>query len=281
MPGEEADGRDGEHGLPLGNGVFAKYLCTASATAPRTACASPSSGPSWPLFTSPPPLTGPPCVLSSPVHGGVGGEQGLGYFMTAPHGEQRARIAAGHRLVESGAHSFGERDGGPGLPGVGWCTTAGDMRPAHFLGTHAMQGLPLLAALLGRRRSRVQYPGPHPGHGLGWLGVTLALMAKALLGLPVTRCDAVGFASLGRRPGGEPSRCTASPKHGSSEAWADAGRGRTLAMRRHQAGIASAGCTHDHSNPISRGAGEGTRSSRWNAQAARQGRRPGRAQWLW
>jgi hypothetical protein len=122
---------------------------------------------------------------------------GLAFFMTTPHGEQLAALQAG-QVLEAGAHSFGGKDGGPGLPLVGWSVTAGDMRPAHFLGLHGMQVLPLLAALLARRRVRSE---AHElalvrAAGVAWLGVTLALGLQALRGLPVVQWDEPGIASL-------------------------------------------------------------------------------------
>lgn len=42
--------------------------------------------------------------------------------------------------------------GGPALPLLGWVLAGGDLRPAHFLGIHAQQLLPLAGWLLGRRR---------------------------------------------------------------------------------------------------------------------------------
>ena len=124
---------------------------------------------------------------------------GLGGFMVTPHNGQREALKAGAHLTEMGAHSFGGVDGGPGLPLVGWSLTAGDMRPAHFLGLHAMQALPVLAVLLARRRARSE---SHErawvrAAGAAWLGLTLALALQALRGLPIVQWDAVGMASLG------------------------------------------------------------------------------------
>ncbi len=123
---------------------------------------------------------------------------GLGYFMTSPNPAQLEAMRAGQRVVESGSHTFGVPDGGPGLPLVGWSTVAGDMRPAHFLGLHAMQVLPILAALLARRRnlSEAQRLASVRATGVAYVGVTLVLAMQALRGLPVVRWDAVGLWAL-------------------------------------------------------------------------------------
>ena len=61
----------------------------------------------------------------------------------------------------------------PGLPLLGW-HLRGDLRPAHFMGMHAAQALPLAAAWLAR-------------HGLGrrWLAAAAAAYVLAVLGLAV------------------------------------------------------------------------------------------------
>jgi hypothetical protein len=123
---------------------------------------------------------------------------GLGYFMTVPRAEQIATAKAGARMAESGSHTLGGKDGGPGLPLVGWSTVAGDMRPAHFLGLHGMQVLPVVAVLLARRRSRSESLrlALVRGAGVAYLGLTAALAVQALRGLPIIQWDVTGMASL-------------------------------------------------------------------------------------
>ncbi|HEX8702104.1 MAG TPA: hypothetical protein VF815_24955 [Myxococcaceae bacterium] len=122
----------------------------------------------------------------------------LGQFMVTPRSEQLAVAKAGEKLVESGSHTFGGKDGGPGLPLVGWSTTAGDMRPAHFLGLHGMQVLPFLAVLLARRRNRSesQRLALIRAAGVAYAGLTGVLALQALRGMPITQWDMTGTVSL-------------------------------------------------------------------------------------
>lgn len=58
----------------------------------------------------------------------------------------------GGYMIGHGGHSVGAADGGAELPLIHWNAEAGDLRPAHLIGLHGVQVIPLFAYWLGRRR---------------------------------------------------------------------------------------------------------------------------------
>jgi hypothetical protein len=112
-----------------------------------------------------------------------------------------AGMAVGFLLSANGGHAVGVPDGGPGLAFVGWSTTGGDLRIAHFVGMHALQVLPLLAAGLaavGRERldetARVRIVQVA---GAAYAGFVLLVTWQALRGQPLLAPDAGTLAALG------------------------------------------------------------------------------------
>lgn len=99
-------------------------------------------------------------------------------------------LSVGIVMTVVGSHSVGGPDGGPGLAFLGWSTTGGDLRVGHFIGMHALQALPLLAAVLAAvrldptTRTRIVVAA-----AAGYLGVVLVVTWQALRGLPLLAPD--------------------------------------------------------------------------------------------
>jgi hypothetical protein len=125
----------------------------------------------------------------------------VAFLMAQPTADQAALMDAGGSSPISGAHAVGVEDGGPGLPVVGWSTTGGDLRVGHFLGLHALQGLPLIGFALARlgpawlsMRDRSRLVGIA---SLAWIGVTAIVTWQALRGQSVIAPDGLTLTALG------------------------------------------------------------------------------------
>ena len=66
------------------------------------------------------------------------------------------------------------------LPLLGWSTEVGDLRPGHFLATHALQAVPQLVWAAGW-----QSPAAATRAAAGYAALTLAVFAQALAGWPL------------------------------------------------------------------------------------------------
>jgi hypothetical protein len=117
----------------------------------------------------------------------------VGYLMSTPSRAQVSELQAGARPALMGSHTVGAPDGGAGMPVTRWSTEAGDLRVSHFLGLHALQGLPLFAVWLERRRRRAARPVA--ALGLAWVGLTAVTLVQALRGQPLLAPDAVTLGS--------------------------------------------------------------------------------------
>jgi len=108
-------------------------------------------------------------------------------------------LAEGFLMATAATHTVGAPDGGPGLPLLGWSTVSGDLRIAHFIGMHALQGLPLLAAALavGHRLDEVTRVRLVQVAAVAWTGLVVLLTWQALRAQPLLAPDALTLAALG------------------------------------------------------------------------------------
>ena len=90
----------------------------------------------------------------------------------------------GGAIAANGGHSVGPEAGA--VPLFGWNRAGGDLRIAHFVGIHAEQAIPILAALAAAAglTERARWAALIGGTGL-FVAVALALYAQAAAGQPL------------------------------------------------------------------------------------------------
>lgn len=86
-------------------------------------------------------------------------------------------------MASGGGHAVGGLPGHPGLPLLGWSTTGGDLRVAHFFATHAIQAVPLMGLLAVRLRPLVGLLVVTAA-ALGYAAFTVFTFLQARQGLP-------------------------------------------------------------------------------------------------
>lgn len=92
-------------------------------------------------------------------------------------------VALAGTMAQTGGHLVGQ-DSGSGVWGTGWSRRVGDLRVAHFFGTHAMHAIPLVGFLAGwalPRRPAVVVTWASAGL---WAALCVAIFMQALGGSP-------------------------------------------------------------------------------------------------
>lgn len=114
--------------------------------------------------------------------GGISAAMRLAIGVGLILGSVLATISGGYMSALQHSHWVGgaATDAG-GIPFFGWSRSGGDLRAAHFLGLHAMQGLPMVGWLLQRAPGR----GVVVTAALIWTAATGAVFFQALQGHPL------------------------------------------------------------------------------------------------
>src|SRR5262249_43161831 len=117
--------------------------------------------------------------------------------------------AIGGVMVVKGAHSVGVvgGDSAPGLPFLHWSLTGGDLRPAHFLGLHALQILPIAAWLInqwvdGPMRMKLASVA---ATAVLVAAVIVFLFVQAMVGVPFVRLKSSSSTAGARTPRTHPA----------------------------------------------------------------------------
>ena len=94
---------------------------------------------------------------------------------------------------DSGGHTVGAADGGPGMMITGWSLLHGDLRIGHFVGLHALQVLPLVAWALARFTNLDEQSRARLVHIVGGTYATAVILLtwQAMRGQSLLQPDAV------------------------------------------------------------------------------------------
>jgi hypothetical protein len=123
----------------------------------------------------------------------------VAFIMPQPTAAQLESMKSGATTLTIGSHTVGATDdSGAGMPLTRWSTAGGDLRVPHFIGLHALQLMPLIGLVLGRRfRDRPALAVALTRHaGFAYFGVVLTTLVQALRGQPVLSPDAITWAML-------------------------------------------------------------------------------------
>lgn len=129
-------------------------------------------------------------------------------------------MLVGFVMTTIGSHAVGVPDGGPGLFLLGWSTTGGDLRIAHFVGMHALQLLPLLAAGLAALAARAPRLDEATRARIvvvvaaGYTAVVALLTWQALRAQPLLAPDGLTLAVLGVIVLGTAAGIVSATRHG-------------------------------------------------------------------
>jgi len=119
-----------------------------------------------------PPVTWSPAVTLGVTSGLIGGAV-LTVLTAAQMGAARSHFATGKPRAERR------------MPITGWVLNGADLRPSHFLATHMMQAVPIVALIAAATLSDTAALAVTSVAAVGWTAMTLTLFRRTMKGLPL------------------------------------------------------------------------------------------------